>query len=306
MTKTTQKILANVGALITVAFWGTSFISSKVLLESAHLTPIEVYIYRFAIAYLLLLGITFKKIFAYNWKDELTLLLCGVCAGSLYYILENYALQHTTTGNVSLLTSISPLLTTALMALVLRKKVSVGVVVGSVIAFVGVGLVIFGNDSSLEINPLGDLLALSSAMSWAVYSIAVKRLIPIYSSLFITRKLFFYGVITALPLLLFEKGPLHFVELFTTAEYLWNLVFLVLFCTIIGYLIWNYTMKTLGPVKANNYLYMQPLMTMVAAYLAFGERISIMGYIGCAMVIGGLIISDKLKFHTTGIRHIRK
>ena len=301
-----QKIFANLGALLTVAFWGTSFISSKVLLESAHLTPIEVYIYRFAIAYLLLLCVTFRKIFADNWKDEVQLLLCGVCAGSLYYILENYALGHTTTGNVSLLTSISPLLTTALMALVMRKKVSSGVVIGSVIAFVGVGLVIFGNDASLEINPLGDLLALSSAMSWAIYSIAVKRMIPIYSSLFITRKLFFYGVVTALPLLFLEKAPFHFTVLFTTTEYLLNLIFLVVFCTIVGYLIWNYTMKVLGPVTANNYLYMQPLMTMIAAYIVFGEKISVMGYIGCGMVIGGLIISDKLKIRATGARHIRK
>lgn len=306
MNKKYQKIFANIGALLAVAAWGTSFISSKVLLESAEMTPIEVYIYRFSLAYLLLLCMSFKTIWAHTWKDEIQLLFCGVCAGSLFYVLENYALQNTTTSNVSLLSSISPLLTTALMALVFRKRISIGVVAGSIIAFIGVGFVIFGHDASMKINPLGDLLALASALSWAIYSIGVKNLVPVYNSLFITRKLFFYGVLTALPLLLIQNAPSHLATLFTDTTYLLNMGFLVLICSIAAYVIWNYSMKILGPVRANNYLYMQPLMTMVAAYIVFGEEISILGYLGCILIIGGLVISDKLKIHSTGIRHIRK
>ena len=306
MGRTNLKILVHLGALVAVGAWGVSFISSKVLLESAQLSPIEVFIYRFAIAYVFLLAITFKQIFCHNWKDELQLFFCGICAGSLYYILENYALRYTTTGNVSLLSSISPLMTTALMALVLRKKVGAAVVLGSLIAFIGVGFVIMGDKGSLEINPVGDLLALSSALSWAIYSIAVKRLIPVYSSIFITRKLFFYGVLTALPLLLLQDAPLGFTKIFTNIEYLLNLIFLVLFCSLAAYVIWNFAMKVLGPVRANNYLYILPLVTMVAAYFFFGEEITWSGYIGCALVIGGLIITDKVKIKTTGIRHIRK
>lgn len=289
------KLLGHLGALLVVAAWGTSFISTKVLMEDASLTPIEVYVYRFAMAYVLLLAVTFKKIFANNLKDELQLMLCGVCAGSLYYVLENYALRYTTTGNVSLLSGLSPMITAALMALLFRARIGAGLVIGSVIAFVGVGCIIFSHGEGFEINPLGDILALLSAFSWAIYAVGCKRLIPIYTSLFISRKLFFYGVLTAAPLMWIGEAPTHLGLLFSNISFLFNLLFLVVFCSLLAYVVWNFAMKELGPVAANNYLYFQPLVTMIVAYFTLGEEISLLGYIGCVLIIGGLIISDKLK-----------
>ncbi|MDE5652212.1 MAG: DMT family transporter [Muribaculaceae bacterium] len=298
------KILAHAGALVTAAAWGTSFLSTKVLMSDGGFSPIEMYVFRFAVAYVLLLVLTFKKIFANDWRDELQLLLCGVCAGSLYFITENYALQNTSTGNVSLLASISPLFTAAIMGLVFRTRIAPGVIIGSLIAFIGVGCVIFGGAESFEIKPTGDLLALCASLSWAVYTIAAKRLIPLYSGLFITRKLFFYGVVTAIPLLLWQHDvshiPYHIGMLFNFAhpQIFFNFAFLVMFCSVLAYLVWNEVMRVLGPVATNNYLYLQPLVTMVAAYFVLGEPIYPLSYVGCALIIGGLVVADKL--------HIRK
>lgn len=289
------KVLGHLSALITVTAWGTSFIFTKVLMEDASLSPIEVYVYRFALAYVLLLPFTLRKFFANNIRDELQLMMCGLCAGSIYFILENYALQYTTTGNVSLLSSLSPIITTVLMAAVFRFRPGIGVLIGSIIAFIGVGCVIFSHGEGLEFNPLGDFLALASAFSWAIYAVGIKRLIPIYSSFFISRKLFFYGVLSALPLLWISDQPSHLHVLFTNASFILNLLFLVIACSLIAYVIWNYATGVLGPVATNNYIYFQPLVTMVVAYFTFGEEISLLGYLGCILIIGGLIISDKLK-----------
>lgn len=164
-------------------------------------------------------------------------------------------------------------------------------------AIAGVACIILSNGGGLEFRPEGDLLALAAALCWAIYTIAVRRVIPLYTSLFITRKLFFYGVVTALPLLLVQNEPYHIHLLFDLRqpEYLVNFLFLVLMCSICSYLIWNETMKKLGSVTANNYLYLQPPITMVAGYFFLGEKIFMLGYIGCALVIAGLIISDKWK-----------
>lgn len=298
-------LLGHVGALITVTAWGTSFLSTKILMADGGFTPVEMFVYRFAMAYLLLLLFTFKKIRSNNWRDELALALCGICSGSLYFITENYALQNTTAGNVSLLASISPIFTTILMAAVFRQRIAFGVGFGSVVAFIGAACIILSHGEGLEIRPLGDLLALSAALSWAVYSIAVKRLIPIYNSLFITRKMFFYGVLTALPLLLLQGPPYHLALLidFSQPQYALNFLFLVVMCSMAAYIIWNESMKALGPVTANNYLYMQPLVTMIAAFFVLDEHIYPLGYAGCILIIGGLIIADKWK---SGIRFIRK
>lgn len=299
-----MKILANIGAILVMIAWGTSFLSSKVLMVSGGFTPVEVFIYRFTFAYFLLLCITYKKIMANNSKDELLLLVCGMCAGSIYYIAENYALRYTTIGNVSLLVSVSPIFTTALIAGIYKVMPKANVIIGSIIAFAGVTCIIFSSGEGFEINPLGDMIALSAAGSWAIYTIVVKRLTPIYSSLFITRKLFFYGVITAFPLLIIQKEPLKLGLLFDLSQpqYILNFLFLALFCSAFAYLVWNEVMRILGAIKSNNYLYVQPLVTMMAGYFVLGENIYLLGYIGCILIIGGILISEKFQTKSKVLR----
>lgn len=290
------KLLAHLACLITVTAWGSSFVSTKVIMGEGGLTPVEMYTYRFAAAYVLLLLYTCRKrLMAQNWRDELLFLLCGVCSGSLYFITENFALTQTTAANVSLLASISPIFCTILMGVFYRMKIGSGVILGSVIAFIGVGFIVFSGAEGVEIHPLGDCLALSAALSWAVYCIAVKRLIPIYNSFFITRKLFFYGVITSLPLLLLQSEPLHLGTLFDfqRPEIILNFAFLVVMCSVAAYLLWNESMKLLGSVTANNYLYGQSPVTMIAAAIFLGDSITLGGIIGCIMIVGGLVMSDK-------------
>lgn len=288
-------LLAHLGALITASAWGTSFLSTKVLMETGGFTPVEVFIYRFFAAYLILLIFTFRNIRSRSWRDELTFMLCGICSGSLYFITENYALKLTTTGNVSLLASISPIFTTILVAIMYRQRIKPGVMIGSIVSFIGAGCIIFSHGESLEIRPAGDLLALSAALSWAIYTMAIKRVLPLYSGFFVTRKLFFYGVLSAVPLLLMQKEPLHVSLLFDFADpqYIMNFLFLVVMCSLVAYVLWNEVMRILGPVTANNYLYFQPVVTMIAAYFLLGENIYTLGYVGCVLIIGGLIYSDK-------------
>lgn len=297
--------ISHVGALLTATAWGCSFLCTKVLMESGGFTPVEMFIYRFAAAYLILLLFTFRNLKSKSWRDELTFILCGICSGSLYFVTENYALRLTTSGNVSLLASISPIFTTILVAVMYRQKIKPGVILGSICAFIGAGCIIFSHGESLEIRPAGDLLALMASLSWAVYTMAIKRVLPLYSGFFVTRKLFFYGVVSALPLLFFQEEPLHLGLLFDFSQpkYLLNFLFLVLLCSLAGYVIWNEVMRVLGPVTTNNYVYFQPVVTMVAAYFLLGENIYALGYIGCVLIIGGLIYSDKCP---DGFRFLRR
>lgn len=296
-----SKMTGHLAALIAVVCWGCSFISSKILMEGAGMTPVEVFVYRFSIAYLLILAFTFKHLRARTWRDELQFLLCGLCSGTLYFLMENYALMYTSTGNVSLLSSISPIFTAILLSIIYKTKMAKGEIIGSGVAFVGVAMVILSESISkhlgFQINPLGDLLSLSCALSWAIYSIAVKNLIPYYNSFFITRKLFFYGLITSIPLLLMQPEPLHTGVLFdlTQPKYLMNLLFLALMCSTTAYLLWNESMKIIGPLATNNYIYLQPPITMIAGSVILAETIYPFGYIGCVFVLLGLVIADKMK-----------
>lgn len=296
-----SKLTGHLAALVTVLCWGCSFISSKILMDGAGMTPVEVFVYRFGIAYLLILSFTFRSLKSRSWKDEIQFALCGLCSGTLYFLMENYALVYTSTGNVSLLSSISPIFVAILLSIIYKSKMRRGEIIGSGIAFAGVALVIFSESISkglgIEINPLGDLLAISCALSWAIYSIAVKKLIPFYNSFIITRKLFFYGLATAIPLLILQPEPLHLHVLLDMSQpkYLLNLLFLAMMCSTMAYLLWNESMKIIGPLDTNNYMYLQPPVTMVAGCWLLGEAIYPFGYVGCALVLAGLVISDKMK-----------
>ncbi|MBD5266280.1 MAG: DMT family transporter [Bacteroides sp.] len=287
-------LLYHVGAAVAVIGWGVSFISTKVLLDNG-LHPIEIYIYRFALAYVALLLFCHDRIMSNSWRHELIFMLSGLFGGSIYFISENVALEYTLVSNVSLITSLSPLLTVLLIGFVYRSdRPGKETILGSIIAFLGVGLVIFNSSFSLSINPLGDLLSLLAAMSWAIYSIVIKKLNPLYSALFITRKTFFYGVITAIPFLLIEPEitpPTILLEPVLLA----NLLFLALFCSLFAYLMWAVIIGKIGAVKASNYMYFQPVVTLLFSYFILSEKISIIGYTGCAMILLGVWLSDFLQ-----------
>ena len=287
-------LLYHAGAAIAVIGWGISFISTKVLLGSG-LNPIEIYIYRFAIAYLALLIFSHKRIRSNSWRHELLFMLGGMVGGSIYFIAENVALEYTLVSNVSLITSLSPLLTVLLIGFLYRsERPGRETILGSTVAFLGVGLVIFNSSFTLSINPLGDLLSLLAAFCWAIYSIILKRVNPLYSALFITRKTFFYGVITALPFLLIES-EIASPSVLMQPKLLLNLLFLALYCSMFAYLLWAMAIGKLGAVKANNYMYFQPVVTLVFSFLILGEKISAVGYTGCAMILLGVWMSDYLQ-----------
>lgn len=287
-------LLYHAGAAVAVMAWGVSFISTKVLLESG-LHPIEIYIYRFAIAYLAMLLICHKKILSNSLRHEFMFMLCGLFGGSIYFISENVALEYTLVSNVSLITSLSPLLTVLLIGFIYKTdRVSKETIFGSIVAFLGVGLVIFNSSFNLSIKPLGDLLSLLAAFCWAIYSLILKKLNPLYSALFITRKTFFYGVLTALPFLLIEPQitpPTVLVE----PKLLLNILFLALFCSMFAYLMWAAIIGKIGAVKASNYMYFQPVVTLIFSFIILGEKISLIGYTGCAMILLGVWMSDYLQ-----------
>ena len=89
-------------ALFVVLIWGTTFVSSKVLLNSG-LLPADIFFVRFVIAYFCMLGISHKRLFANSIADELTLVGLGMMGGSIYFLVENMALLHSTASNVSIL-----------------------------------------------------------------------------------------------------------------------------------------------------------------------------------------------------------
>lgn len=293
--KNSSPVLYHLLAFFVAAVWGVSFVSTSKLLD-AGIQPTEIYIIRFVIAYLVILALTFRKIMSDSLKDEVLFMICGLCGGSIYYIGENTALQYTLVTNVSLLVTLSPIITVLLTKMMYKtEQLSKGFIVGSIIAFIGVACVIFNSSFNIEVKPLGDLLSIFAAVSFAIYCIVVKKLNARYDTLFISRKIFFYGVITALPFLTFQD---HFMDFAILKEpVVWmHILFLGVVCSMLAFILWNGAINKLGASRASNYLYFSPVITLIASVWLLNENVSIVGYIGCALTIGGVIVSEKVKF----------
>ena len=293
--KNSSPVLYHLLAFFVAAVWGVSFVSTSKLLD-AGIQPTEIYIIRFVIAYLVILALTFRKIMSDSLKDEVLFMICGLCGGSIYYIGENTALQYTLVTNVSLLVTLSPIITVLLTKMMYKtEQLSKGFIVGSIIAFIGVACVIFNSSFNIEVKPLGDLLSIFAAVSFAIYCIVVKKLNARYDTLFISRKIFFYGVVTALPFLTFQDHFMDFAILKEPVVWMHSL-FLGVVCSMLAFILWNEAINKLGASRASNYLYFSPLITLIASVWLLNENVSIVGYIGCALTIGGVIVSEKVKF----------
>lgn len=288
-------IVGHLCALFVVAVWGTTFISSKVLLNDG-LMPAEIFFFRFSMAYICLCLFSHDKLWADNWKDELALVGLGVLGGSLYFMTENQALIYSTASNVSILVSTTPLLTALLVAIFYKnERMNMIQVGGSLMAFVGVVLVVLNGQLILHLNPKGDLLALAASLTWAFYSLVMRRIMARYSSKFITRKVFGYGLLTILPYFALVHPIDHTFGQLLKPVVAGNLFYLGICASTGGYLVWNWVMKKLGTVKSTNYIYTQSLVAMLAAALILDERITPMAVIGAVVLISGMVIAQKNK-----------
>ena len=312
MKKAKGKFIFHVLAFLTMALWGVTFISTKTLINQG-LTPAQIFTIRFIIAYLGLLTVCFirggrnKKALSLSIRDEFYFVIAGITGGSLYFLTENTALRYTQACNVSFIVCIAPLLT-VLMTLAIKKlfkgpmvdglenvEVRFPLVAGTVIAISGMILVIFdGNRVSL--SPKGDILAFMAALCWAVYSQFMGQLTDRYGTLFATRKVFFWGLITIIPVLLLTDNSNLLTVRFDHIQVWGNLLFLSTIASLFCFVLWNRIMLAIGNVTATNYVYLNPMFTLIGAMLILNERMTVVSGLGSAMILGGVILAG-LKKH---------
>lgn len=277
-------------ALLAIFFWGITFVSTKVLLE--YISPIQIMLLRYIIGYLGLLVIHPHFHRSEGLKQELMCLLAALCGSTLYFLAENFALTITQASNVSLLISAAPILTSVLASLMVKdERISKEEVYCFLLAMVGIFLVVYNGSFVLGISPVGDLLAITAALMWAFYSVILRKINTKHSPIYITRRMFFYSIITMLPCLLFDKQPFVWSVLAKPVVLL-NLLFLGLIASALCYVLWYHVVGELGAIKANNFVYLNPLITMVASIIVLHERVTWIMLLGALLILLGVMLAQ--------------
>lgn len=288
--KQSLTIWGHLAASFTMFVWSVTFISTKVLLLV--FSPTEIVFYRFVFAYIALFLLSPKPMRPKSIKEELLYAVAGLFGVTFYFTFQNIGLVYTLASNASLLVSVAPMFTAILSHYIWKKQgLSRHFFIGFMIAITGVALVSFNGHFVLQLNPLGDLLIVLGALSWAVYSNLLTQMDSQYTLVQRTRKVFFYGLLTMIPALYFEGFEFR-LERLQNWENLANLLFLGLIASALCFIIWSYAVERLGSVKTTTYIYLIPSITIFFSYILLHEPITWATIVGTLLILAGLYFSD--------------
>ena len=300
--KSNSRLVYHLIAFIVVAIWGSTFVFTKLLLLSG-LSPAQIFTLRFIIAYVLLLGYSIFfpfRLFCSTWRDELLMVALGVTGGSLYFLTENSAMNYTTTTNTSLIVSLSPLIAAALISIFYKsERLNRVQIAGTLMAALGVVIVVLNGHFVLHLSPFGDSLAFSAALCWGFYSLLMIPANQKYDTVFITRKVFIYGLLSMIPYYMMnpvEAGIFISPSTFhPSLSIILNLLFLGCVASMLCFVAWNWVLKKLGAVVATNYVYFNPVTTILFAWAILSEQITLYFLLGTALILIGMYLADKRK-----------
>lgn len=285
-------------ALFTVGIWGVTFVSTKVLLED--FSPLWILLLRFTIGFIALFALRPKILKMKRRRDELLFIAAGATGIAGYYLLENIALVFTTATAVGVIVAASPLFTAVLSALLGdRLAMHPRFFIGFALAMTGLVLVSFNSSTGgtpiLDgANLLGDLLALTAALIWAIYSLLVRKISDLgYETISATKRTFLWGLAFIVPSTLLFGGSLAPIHVIFELQNLLNLVFLGIVASAMCFATWAIAVKRLGATTSTTYIYLVPAITAIASICILGEPLNVAIVTGAALTIAGLLISNR-------------
>ena len=293
-----KHLTGHLAALLTIFIWGTTFISTKILL--ADFQPVEILVLRFLLGFFALLIVYPRSLGKTSKKQEGFFALAGLCGICLYYLLENIALTCTMASNVGVIVSVSPFFTALLTTCFFKGSEKMGwhFFLGFLVAMSGIFLISF-HGSTLAVNPKGDFLALLAAIVWAFYSVLTKHIGTFgFPTVLVTRRIFFYGLLFMLPALPFFGFSPDLTRL-GDPVILGNLFFLGLGASALCFVTWNFSVRTLGAVKTSLYIYVVPVVTVISSMLVLHETLTPLAWLGVGLTLMGLFLSQSRSHQRT-------
>lgn len=285
-----KKVLSNIAIILTVIFWGISFISIKVCLDV--FPPMSLSFIRFFIASILLFIII--KIKEPNTKlDKKDLPLMFIAGGigvTAYYFFENNGIERTSATAASLIIATIPIFSLIADVLIFKAKLNIRKILGVVVSVVGVYFIVAENLKELFTSStgIGYLMMIAAVICWVIYSIATKPLTNKYSQLQIVYYQTLFGTLFFTPFIFFEKIKW---ELINTSTII-NLLYLAVFCSAVAYYLYVYALDYLGVSTTSMYINLIPLVTVICGVFILNENIGIYKIIGGVLVMASVYIVE--------------
>jgi len=217
-------------------------------------------------------------------KDLFYLFGCSFFGVVLNQILFLAGLNLTSPINSSIILSTNPIFAFVFAAIILREKISFLKGSGLAMGLSGVLLLILqnGKPDMHSSTFLGDVFTLVNTISWAFYTVIIKRMLEKYHPITVMKWTFVFGMLTTIPAGYHQWSTMDWSSIPVKG---WlGIFFVVIFSTYLGYLLISFGLRRLSPTVVSTYTYTQPI---IAAYIA-----TIIGqdHIDLVMIISALLI----------------
>ena len=282
-------------AFLAVAFWGASFVATKLVLRE--LSPITIVILRFALGLAALIAIVnLKGKWAFVPRRDLGwFLFLGFNGIFVHQLLQVNGLVSTSATNTGWMVALIPIFTALLAWVLLREPFGLIQVLGLALAALGTLLVLSRGEFETGAISLpatrGDLLVFLSAPNWAIFSVLSKRLLAWYPPSFMITVTMGLGWLLLLPLFVASAGWRELPGL--SLEGWAGLLFLGLFCSGLAYVFWYDALKVAGAGHVASFLYLEPLVTLVVAMALLKEKPVIGTLVGGGLILSGVWLVNR-------------
>ncbi len=282
----------HLSALFCIIVWGSTFIASKMLLTT--FSAVELIVLRFSIGVAVLTIARPRRLHTSSPRQDALFAAAGLTGVTFYFLLENTALTYTLAANVGIIIASAPLFTGLLSALLSRGREKPGrrFFLGFLLAIVGISVISL-NGQALRLKPIGDLLTVGAALSWAVYTLLLRRISRFgFDSILCTRRIFCWGLVFIAFTLPFTGFSPDWAALLQPLCLLLFLYLGACACALC-YFLWNTAILRLGPVRTNTWLYLSPVVTLLFSVLLLREPVTPQALLGILLILSGLFLSQK-------------
>lgn len=233
-----------------------------------------------------------QKIEKADVKDLFLYSLFGVALNQIMFF---EGLNLTTSINSSIIMTITPILVLVISAIFIREKLTALKIAGVLIGAAGaISLILKGG--SLSVNSdhfLGNLFTLINASSFGLYLVLIKKYSAKYHPVTLMKWIFTFGFILILP---FCSTKFFTTDFSAVPLRIWlSMAYILVFATILGYLLYNYALTKLTPTATSSYIYLQPIIATLIAFITNTETFGVSEILACLLIFTGVYLTSILK-----------
>ncbi len=282
-----------IALMAAVCLWGSSFIADKIALQT--FSPLFLCLIRFAISSAALILMRLKrKSFRYPGAEDMKKILPAAILGtSMYYALENIAVNMTSAADASVISASYPVITILTGMVFYHFRPSGNQFAGILLACIGV-LILTVDPSSESSSLIGNLILIGNGFLWALYNYTTGRISRDCDTFSVTYLQILIGTACFVPMLFFEHihiGPI-------TLSAVLAVLYLALCCMLGALLLYNYGLRNTNPAAAAAMMNLMPIAGVVLSALILKETITIRHLLGTAVIIAGVFLSEFRKKET--------